>query len=50
MSDLLLIPAVYVAGALSGHVVVTWVKKELAALHTKLDSVIQKLTVNVFKR
>ena len=54
MSDLLFltaIPAVYVAGVLSGHFVVTWLKtKVIAPLHTKLDALLQKERTSVFTR
>jgi hypothetical protein len=44
MSDLL-IPAAYVAGVLTGHVVVTWVKTKIVnPLHAKLDALMQKTT------
>jgi hypothetical protein len=40
----------FVAGVLSGHVVVTWVKKELSALHAKLDALIEKTKNSVFPK
>lgn len=49
MSDLL-IPAAYIAGALTGHFVITWVNTKIVApIHAKLDALIQK-TANVFPR
>lgn len=34
---------VFAAGVVSGHVVVCWIKKEIAAIHTKIDAEFTKL-------
>jgi hypothetical protein len=50
MTILLLVPAAYIAGVFSGHVVVAFVKKQISAIHTKLDAIISKDKVLVGKR
>jgi hypothetical protein len=46
-----LVPAAaYVAGVLSGHVVVSFLKGELLKLHGKLDALLDKRKTNVFPK
>ena len=36
--DLTVIPAAFIAGVLSGHVIVTWIKREIACVQARIEA------------